>query len=253
MKYTKILTITVLPLMWLIYFVFEFATGRIVNNIILLGNIILMLVFAACGYLIYKFSTKLPCGISKKQTIYSLFIFIFIDQCFKLTIKYFFFNSSFEIIKNFLSFNPIINSNGSWLNARFGTSISFSLLNSINIVALILFVELYRYIIKNNKNDFFSNICFIFIFSGAFCSLIDKLFYGGSLDFIGISNLFIADIKDIYINIGILLFIVYIYNSGYLNNNDNTTIKDDLKYLIKFFSFIKCDLLSLFKTKFTKN
>jgi signal peptidase II len=238
--------------MWLIYFVFEFATGRIQNNTILIGNILLMILFSACGYLIYKQSTKLPCGITKKQTIYSLSILIFIDQCIKLIINFFFFNSSFEIIKNFLSFTPIINSNGSWLNARFGTSISFSLLNSINIIALVLFIELYRYIIKNNKNNFFSNICFIFIFSGAFCSLIDKLFYGGSLDFIGISNLFIADIKDIYINIGILLFIVYIYNSGYLNSNDDTTIKDDLQYLTKFLYFVKYDLLSLFKIKLTK-
>ena len=53
---------------------------------------------------------------------------------------------------------------------------------------------------------------FLFILSGALCSLIDKIFYGGSLDFIGISNLFIADIKDMYINLGLL----FLHNALYI-------------------------------------
>lgn len=51
-------------------------------------------------------------------------------------------------------------------------------------------------------------MCFVFVSCGAICSLIDKVFYGGSLDFIGISNLFIADIKDLYINLGILFLLL---------------------------------------------
>ena len=54
--------------------------------------------------------------------------------------------------------------------------------------------------------SFWIDMCFLFILCGALCSLIDKVFYGGSLDFIGISNLFIADIKDIYINLRFIIF-----------------------------------------------
>ena len=249
MKYTKILTIGLLPIMWIIYFLFELITNKIGSNTVLLWNILLIILFATCGYLIYFASTKFPNGVSTKQTLFLFLILILIDQGIKILIKFFFFNSNFEIVKNFLSFNPIINSNGSWLNARFGTSISFSLLNIINILALLFFFEIYRYFLSKKENSFFINICFLFIFSGALCSLVDKLFYGGSLDFIGIGNLFIADIKDIYINIGILLFIVSIYNGGYLNSNIDTTFKDDLNSISKFLSFAKNDILLLLRIK----
>ena len=83
---------------------------------------------------------------------------------------------------------------------------------------------------------------FLFILSGAICSLIDKIFYGGSLDFIGISNLFIADIKDLYINLGLFFFIVLIYKEDFLNDDNNTTFKDDLKAIKRFLVFVKNDI-----------
>ena len=91
-------------------------------------------------------------------------------------------------------------------------------------------------------------MCFIFVLCGALCSLIDKVFYGGSLDFIGISNLFIADIKDIYINLGILFFILTLYNNGYLSSEEDTSLKEDLSNLKKFIIFIKNDITNAFKS-----
>ena len=92
-------------------------------------------------------------------------------------------------------------------------------------------------------------MAFLFILSGALCSLIDKTFYGGSLDFIGISNLFIADIKDIYINLGILFFIMLIYMKGYFKEEDSSTLKDDLQSVKKFFKFMKNDIFRKYKRK----
>ena len=68
-------------------------------------------------------------------------------------------------------------------------------------------------------------MAFVFLFCGALCSLIDKVFYGGSLDFIGISNLFIADIKDIYINLGLYFFLLGSYSSGYLTSDEIVPLK----------------------------
>ena len=90
-------------------------------------------------------------------------------------------------------------------------------------------------------------MCFVFIFTGALCSFIDKVFYGGSLDFIGISDLFIADFKDIYINLGLLFFIMAAYTSGYFKEDEETTIKDDLNSLKNFFRFVKKDIYSILK------
>ena len=99
---------------------------------------------------------------------------------------------------------------------------------------------------KNIKN-FWTDLCFIFIFSGALCSLIDKLFYGGSLDFIGISDLFIADFKDIYINLGLLFFIMSCYKGGFFSQTEETSLKDDWNSIKKFLNFIKNDILQILK------
>ena len=249
MNTKKMLTIGVLPAMWLIYILFELFTGRITDMQTIIFNVFLMLIFALTGYMIYFLSLKYNEGL-KSSIILLLFIFFFIlDQGIKILIKLYFFEINKPIINNMLYFHPIINTNGSWLNARFGTSVSFPLLITINILALFLFIEIYRYYHSKSKKDFWSDMCFIFVFCGALCSLIDKVFYGGSLDFIGISNLFIADIKDIYINLGILFFVLKLFNNGYLSSDEDTSVKEDFNNLKKFLLFIKNDIRNTFKSK----
>ena len=43
--------------------------------------------------------------------------------------------------------------------------------------------------------------------SGCLCSLIDKLFWGGSLDFLQIPTLFIFDLKDCYLTVAEVIFV----------------------------------------------
>ena len=238
----KLLTIGILPIMWLIYFLFEIITGRVKDMYTLILNLSLIIVFALVGLIIYILGERYSKGFSGKK-VFSIFaILMIIDQGIKIIIKFFFFNNYFEIIPKFLSFDPIINTEGSWLNARFGVGVGFPFLIIINALALILFLELYRYYIHKGNKDFWADLCFIFIFAGALCSLIDKIFYGGSLDFIGISDLFIADIKDIYINIGILFFIMTIYKKDYLNDTEETSFKDDMKNIKTFLIFARKDI-----------
>ncbi|MGL5244304.1 MAG: signal peptidase II [Sarcina sp.] len=242
MNKKKMVTILGLPIMWLIYFLFELFTGRLTSLYDVLMNLLPMILFAFIGYFIYTIFEKNKSGFSSRLLLLLFFILMIFDQGIKIIIKTWFFHNSFEIIPNFLFFKPIINTDGSWLNARFGTGINFSILIIINLIALFIFIECYRYYLSKNNKDFFADMCFIFISAGALCSLIDKLFYGGSLDFIGISNLFIADFKDIYINLAILFFILNIYFNDYWKEDENSTLKDDLESLKKFFIFIKDDL-----------
>lgn len=247
MKHLKALTIWTLPLMWSAYFLFELLTKRITNMSIFIANIILIIFLALIGYLLYEISLKYNYGFSF-NTFLKVFIFLmFLDQGSKIIIKQFFFNDNITIINDILYFTPIINTDGSWLNARFNTGISFTILIIVNLLALFLFIEIYRYYLhlNNNTKSFHEDMCFLFIFSGALCSLIDKLFYGGSLDFMGIGNLFVADIKDIYINLGMLFFISSIYKNGYLSSANNSSFSDDLISIKKFIYFIKEDLCSL--------
>lgn len=238
----KWLTIGILPIMWLLYFAFEIITGRVDSFYTLVMNLLLTVVFVFTGWIIYVVSNKYPNGFTSKVVLIIFFVLMLIDQGIKLIIKLFFFDNYFEIIPKFLSFDPIINTDGSWLNARFGLGVGFSALIILNALAIILFIEVYRYYLSKDNKDFWSDMAFLFILSGALCSLIDKIFYGGSLDFIGISNLFIADVKDMYINLGILFFLMLIYIKGYFKEEDSSTLKDDLKTIKKFFKFMKNDI-----------
>lgn len=248
MKNKKILTISILPLMWTLYLLFELITGRINDFQTILFNILLIILFALVGLSIYKIGVKNENGFISKKLLILFSLLFLIDQGLKILIKLFFFDRYIPIIPKMLYFSPIINTNGSWLNARFGTSVSFPMLITLNIIAIFIFIEVYRYYLHKGNKDFWSDMCFIFVTCGAICSLIDKVFYGGSLDFIGISDLFIADIKDLYINLGILFFALTIFNNGYLNSQEDTSFKDDLQSLKRFLFFIKNDIKNKFRT-----
>lgn len=248
MKNKKILTISILPLMWTLYLLFELITGRINDFQTILFNILLIILFALVGFSIYRIGIKNESGFVSNTLLILFSLLFLIDQGLKILIKLFFFDKYIPIIPNMLYFSPIINTNGSWLNARFGTSVSFPMLITLNIIAIFIFIEVYRYYLHKGNKDFWSDMCFIFVTCGAICSLIDKVFYGGSLDFIGISDLFIADIKDLYINLGILFFALTIFNNGYMNSQEDTSFKDDLKSLKRFLFFIKNDIKNKFRT-----
>ncbi len=67
MNKKKWVTIGILPIMWLIYFLFEFLTGRIENNSETLMMLFLIIPFALVGYLIYVLVNKYKDGFSKKN------------------------------------------------------------------------------------------------------------------------------------------------------------------------------------------
>lgn len=246
MKNKKALTISVLPIMWALYILFELITGRINDLQTIFFNIALILLFALIGLFTYALGSKYESGFKFNILLIIFLFFLFLDQGIKILIKFLWFNNDFPLINNILYFRPIINTEGSWLNARFGTSVSFPILITLNVFAILIFIEVYRYYLHKGNKDFWADMCFIFVSCGAICSLIDKVFYGGSLDFIGVSNLFIADTKDLYINLGILFFALTMFNNGYLSSNEETSIKDDYQTLKKFFLFIKTDIFNRF-------
>ena len=248
MKNKKVLTISILPLIWTLYISFELISGRITDFQTIFFNILLILLFGLVGLFTYTFGIKHENGFKSNILLFLFLFFLLLDQGIKILIKLLWFNNDIPVIDGMLYFRPIINTDGSWLNARFGTSVSFPILITLNILAIFIFVEVYRYYLHKGNKDFWSDMCFIFVSCGAICSLIDKVFYGGSLDFIGISNLFIADIKDLYINLGILFFALTMLNNGYLSSNEDTTFKEDLQMLKRFMLFIKDDLYNKFKS-----
>ena len=64
MKSKKVLTISILPIMWLIYVLFELISGRISDIKTLLFNLILIILFGLVGLIIYNFSIKFRSGLN---------------------------------------------------------------------------------------------------------------------------------------------------------------------------------------------
>lgn len=244
MKKTKFIFMLILPLMWVVYCLFEFFTARLsfyeIIPLVLLPTIFLF--FINCFFL--KISSHFNNGLSKKISVFLFLLLLFLDQGIKLIIKLFFFQKKFYIIHGLLAFNPIINTKGSWLNVRFNANINFLTLIMINAISLFIFVEIYRYFNANHKKNFYADLCYIFIIVGSLCSLIDKIFYGGSLDFIGISNLFIADFKDLYINVAIFMLIMLSYTYTDEESEKNTTFSGEMNNFKNFFRFICYDIKS---------
>lgn len=249
MKKEKLIACSFLPAFWMIYFLFELITGRVKDMKQISFNIVFIILFALVGYILYTFGTKLSKGLTTKSIFLSILAFIAIDQGVKLTIKKWFFDKSLVIIKDIISFDPIINTQGSWLNARFAANVSFIGLIIFNFIGLFFILEIYRYCVYKNYKCSWLDFTFIFMFSGAVCSLIDKLFYGGSLDFIGIIPLFIADIKDIYLCIAIFFIFLFFYITKILDDDKPDNLSNDFQSIKMFFIFIKDDIIKLVKLK----
>lgn len=77
----------------------------------------------------------------------------------------------------------------------------------MNIICIILVLLIKVYLKNKCGEKLLLNYCFIFLFSGVICSLIDKIFWGGSLDYILIYKK-IIDVKDIYLFLGVILLLL---------------------------------------------
>jgi signal peptidase II len=99
-------------------------------------------------------------------------------------------------------------------------------------IAILLF---YIFLEKKIGSNKFIDIMFAFIFSGAMCSLIDKVFWNGSLDYIFLSGFFTFDLKDVYINvfIGLLILMIITKNETLKKFDDTNILKDFLRFMTR--------------------
>lgn len=64
-------------------------------------------------------------------------------------------------------------------------------------------------------------------------STIDRVFWGGSLDFIVVAG-WIVDFKDIYLTLGLIFLVFYAFKNMDLESN----WRDDLKLVKQYFKFL---------------
>ncbi|MBU5225090.1 signal peptidase II [Clostridium senegalense] len=169
-----------------------------------------------------------------KKTYISVFILVAIDQIIKIIINNKFFDKKFPILPPLLYFDPMFNRDYSWFNSMLQLGVGKYIHILIVIIMSILIYQLYQYLNKQFGNKKIINIMYAFIFSGAICSLIDKVFWNGSLDYISLNVFFTFDLKDVYINVFIgLVILSLILKNKVLSQIDDDIVKDFTKYVLR--------------------
>lgn len=217
------LNIFIYNLIWLVYYIFEMLNGRMATWYLKVMNLIFpMIFFTLWSLLSYIASLRCKHEMSRAKIFNVIFIFVIIDQGIKDIIRnYFPLEHHIQLLSNWLYLYPIVNTKGSWAASRFGLDMGIKVYIIFNIIFFPVTIYVYKYYSRSYRKSFFLNSSFILIFAGIVCSLIDKVFWGGSLDYILIKDIFVADLKDIYITLGAgsLIIEMLLNNKIYLKEN----------------------------------
>lgn len=172
--------------------------------------------------------------IQNKKTGIAVLILITIEQVIKIEIYNNFLNRKFPILPGFLYFEPMFNRKYSWLNSMFQLGVSKWIHIVFGVSMIILIYLFYRYLNYQYGHIKIINTMYAFIFSGAICSLFDKIFWNGSLDYILVNGFFTFDLKDVYINIfcGFIILLL-LFKKKVLNQIDDNIVKNFTKYILR--------------------
>lgn len=167
-----------------------------------------------------------------------ILVLVILEQAIKIIVKNYY-GVKIPIIENIVYFMPILNDNYSYINSLF--NLGWSKAFHIVLVVVVLFFSYYAFKYFENKNTKNSmiNILKVFLFSGVICSLLDKIFWNGSLDYILLKGFFVFDLKDCYLTI----FQVLVIMLG-IKNWKEISKANDIEFLKDYIGFIKNDFLS---------
>ena len=139
-----------------------------------------------------------------------VFLLVSLDLLSKIAVKLFFMDLAFSIFNGLFTFRPYLNTNSMSLFNGLVLDLNISLQNLIlvNLILLTLMIPIYLYLRSIEFKNLFLYSILVFLVSGGIASTLDRVFWGGSLDFILISN-YIIDFKDIYLFLSV--FIAFLY------------------------------------------
>lgn len=167
-----------------------------------------------------------------------MLILVLIDQSIKIYIYNNLMNKEFYIFGSIIGFSPIINTKYSYFNSFGNMEIGLITHIVLNIVMLFLILIIFDFIKERYSNNKIIYCLFVLACAAAICSLIDKVFWGGSLDFISFKNFFIFDLKDVYISIfQIVAMLCIILNYKKLKAINEKTIYNEFKSYIRLRCF----------------
>lgn len=152
-----------------------------------------------------------------------IIVLVILDQTVKLFIYHNYLDLRFDIIPSILEFRPTFNTKHSYVNSllynNFGFDAGFWPHIILFIIIEIVFLFLYLYLRNNTQKNRLLDIAFIFQTAGILCAYAGNILWReGTLDFIFLKPLFVFDLKDLYLNCFLVLFLMfYLKNQKRLN------------------------------------
>jgi len=148
-----------------------------------------------------------------------ILLLVVLDQTTKIIINFFFLEIQFEIIPSLFEFKPTFNDKHSWVNSLLYGNFNVNMGLWFHII-LFLFIGIIVFTFygcfRNNiaENKKLLDVAFIFFIAGIICAFIGNLLWEkGTLDFIYLKPLFVFDLKDLYLNCFVALFLVYAHKN----------------------------------------
>ncbi len=93
---------------------------------------------------------------------------------------------------------------GSWALQRLNLTNEITPLRIfVEAMLMVLVVAWFVYYLRGERGGYWTDMAAIFFTAGVSSAVLDKLLRGFTLDFIGLPGLFVADLKDIYLFIGV--------------------------------------------------
>ena len=169
--------------------------------------------------------------INNRITWLGVFFLISLEQIIKIVINNNYLDSNIPLLPPLLYFKPMFNRDYSWFNSMLQLGIGKWLHIALVAIMSILIYKFYEYLNIKIGSSKAINVMFTFVFSGAMCSLIDKIFWNGSLDYILVEGFFTFDLKDVYVNgfIALLVLMMILKSKIIKQIDDRNLFKDFFK------------------------
>lgn len=144
-----------------------------------------------------------------KPLIFFIVPLCVMEQFIKVLIFNFCYEANMDIIGNLLRFRPIKNTNYTFGGNYIEVFSHLGVAVVINILVFLLFISGYNFYISiKGMAGLGVRLIMVFGLAGAVCSLIDKIIWGGSIDYIQLPGLFTFDLKDCFLTVAEILFLI---------------------------------------------
>ncbi|MCK4258172.1 MAG: signal peptidase II [Halanaerobiales bacterium] len=221
---------------WGLYLIFELVMGKFKSWNVFLMNLLPFVFFYLIARLMKWLSIKVQTPFKIKPMFLWIVSLVTCDQIIKYVIKTFVEEKGMiSLISDWLFISNVLNVHGSFVTSRFDLKVNMIWIILVNVLILFFIIQGYRYYKQKMRTSFWIDLTMLLFVAGGISSFIDKVFFGGSLDFIALKGLFVADLKDFYLTIGIGCMMVELIVN--FEGNTNKSNQSDIQFIKEFLNF----------------